>query len=47
MLNFRCPKCGRKSIYSKKDGRVRCFVCGYEGKREEFFDDENKDKEGV
>jgi len=26
-----CPKCGRGTVYTKKDGRIRCYRCGYEG----------------
>ena len=29
-----CPHCGRKSIYFRKDGSVRCTACGYEGEVE-------------
>jgi uncharacterized Zn finger protein (UPF0148 family) len=29
-----CPKCGRKTIYFRKDGSVRCTACGYDGKAE-------------
>jgi len=43
-MDFKCPKCGRRSIYTKKNGTVRCFICGYEGKKEEFFGEEDKKK---
>lgn len=26
-----CPKCGRKTIYFRKDGSVKCRACGYDG----------------
>jgi len=44
MLKFSCPKCGRRSIYTRTNGIVRCSVCGYEGKREEFFHEEDSKK---
>ena len=30
-----CPKCGRKTIYFRKDGSIKCRACGYDGKLEE------------
>ena len=26
-----CPNCGKKGIYFRKDGSVRCKACGYDG----------------
>ena len=26
-----CPNCGKKGVYFRKDGSVRCKACGYEG----------------
>jgi uncharacterized Zn finger protein (UPF0148 family) len=30
-----CPKCGKKAIYFRKDGSVRCNRCGYESEKKE------------
>jgi uncharacterized Zn finger protein (UPF0148 family) len=30
-----CPKCGRKTIYFRKDGSIRCTACGYDEKGKE------------
>lgn len=30
-----CPKCGRITINVRKDGSIRCYKCGYEGKLNE------------
>ncbi|RLE08114.1 hypothetical protein DRZ78_01785 [Candidatus Aerophobetes bacterium] len=31
-----CPRCGKRFIYARRDGKIRCWHCGYIGKREEF-----------
>jgi len=38
-----CPKCGSKEIRARiKTGELWCRRCGYVGKREEFFKEEEE-----
>jgi ribosomal protein L37E len=38
MTHQQCVRCGSKIAYKKKNGMVKCYVCGFEWKEKNSLD---------